>query len=80
MLYIHWNGELPNPLYQEDYERIGCWLCPASPQSELSRLKESHPDLYHQWSACLHQWREENGLDRRYIDWGFWRWRRHPPR
>ena len=80
MLYIHWNGELPNPLYQEDYERIGCWLCPASPQSELSRLRESHPDLYRQWISCLHQWREENGLDRRYIDWGFWRWRRHPPK
>jgi len=29
MLYIHWNGEVPNPLYDEDYERIGCWLCPG---------------------------------------------------
>lgn len=78
MLYIHWNKEVPNPLYEEDYERIGCWLCPASLQSEFSRLKESHPDLYRRWSSCLEDWKEKNGLDRRYIDWGFWRWRRHP--
>ncbi|MDQ1282934.1 MAG: phosphoadenosine phosphosulfate reductase, partial [Euryarchaeota archaeon] len=23
---------------------------------------------------------EESRLDRRYVDWGFWRWRRHPPK
>jgi len=80
MLYIYWNGMRPNPLYQEDYERIGCWLCPASLQSEFSRLKESHPDLYRRWDSCLHEWREKNGLDGRYVDWGFWRWRRHPPK
>ncbi len=80
MLYIYWNGQQPNPLYEEDYERIGCWLCPASLQAEFSRLKESHPDLYHRWDSCLQHWREENGLDRRYVDWGFWRWKRHPPK
>ncbi|MFZ3133816.1 phosphoadenosine phosphosulfate reductase family protein [Methanothrix sp.] len=80
MLYIHWNGELPNPLYDEDYERIGCWLCPASMQSEFSRLKESHPNLYSRWNSFLHDWRQKNDLDERYVDWGFWRWRRHPPK
>jgi phosphoadenosine phosphosulfate reductase len=80
MLYIHWNGEVPNPLYDEDYERIGCWLCPASLQSEFSRLKESHPNLYSRWNSFLHDWRGKNDLDERYVDWGFWRWRRHPPK
>lgn len=80
MLYIHWNKHVPNPLYQEDYERIGCWLCPASLQSEFSCLKESHPDLYRRWDSCLQQWREESGLEKRYVDWGFWRWKRHPPK
>ncbi len=80
MLYIHWNGEVPNPLYDEDYERIGCWLCPASLQSEFSLLKESHPNLYSRWNSFLHDWREKNDLDERYVDWGFWRWRRHPPK
>ncbi len=80
MLYIHWNGEVPNPLYDEDYERIGCWLCPASLQSEFSLLKESHPNLYSRWNSFLHDWRQKNDLDERYVDWGFWRWRRHPPK
>ena len=80
MLYIRWNRLQPNPLYEEDFERIGCWLCPASLQSEFAHLKESHPQLYDQWTACLQQWAKENNLDKRYIDWGFWRWKRHPPK
>ncbi len=80
MLYIRWKGIEPNPLYEEDFERIGCWLCPASLQSELARLAESHPELHARWSAFLRRWAEENGLDQRYVDWGFWRWRRHPPK
>ncbi len=39
MLYIYWNRLEPNPLYDQDFERIGCWLCPASLQSEFARLK-----------------------------------------
>lgn len=80
MLYIYWKGLEPNPLYEKDFERIGCWLCPASLQSEFARLAESHPELYARWSSVLHMWADENGLDQRYIDWGFWRWQRHPPK
>ena len=80
MLYIHWKGLAPNPLYEKDFERIGCWLCPASLQSEFAQLAESHAELYARWSEFLHKWAHENGLDQRYIDWGFWRWRRHPPK
>ena len=46
MLYIYWNSLEPNPLYEEDFERIGCWLCPASLQSEFAHLKKSHPKLH----------------------------------
>jgi len=80
MLYIYWNSLEPNPLYDQDFERIGCWLCPASLQSEFSHLKKSHPQLHAKWTSSLHAWAEENKLDSRYIDWGFWRWRRHPPK
>lgn len=80
MLYIYWNKLQPNPLYDQDFERIGCWLCPASLQSEFARLKRSHPDLYARWNSVLNSWGEENKLDKRYIDWGFWRWKRHPPK
>jgi len=80
MLYISWNKLPQNPLYEKDYERIGCWLCPASLQSELENTKRTHPQLYEQWNSCLQTWALENRLDTRYIDWGFWRWKRHPPK
>jgi len=80
MLYIYWNRMHPNPLYEEDFERIGCWLCPAALQSEFAGLKKSHPQLYDMWMTSLQEWAAENKLDKRYIDWGFWRWKRHPPK
>jgi phosphoadenosine phosphosulfate reductase len=80
MLYIYWNRLEPNPLYEEDFERIGCWLCPASLQSEFHHMKKSHPELHGQWTRHLQAWANANNLDERYIDWGFWRWKRHPPK
>jgi len=80
MLYIHSSGLLANPLYEQDYERIGCWLCPASLQSEFARLKDTHPDLFRQWMESLQNWAAERSLESRYIEWGFWRWKSHPPK
>jgi len=80
MLYLYWKDIEPNPLYQKDLERIGCWLCPAALQSEYAALKVTHPLLYQRWSAWLHGWAEQNNLDNRYVDWGFWRWKGHPPK
>jgi phosphoadenosine phosphosulfate reductase len=70
----------PNPLYEADLERIGCWLCPAALQSEFAGLKATHPGLYNRWITSLNEWAEENNFDKRYVDWGFWRWKRHPPK
>jgi len=80
MLYIHASRLPAHPLYEQDYERIGCWLCPASLQSEFAQLKDSHPQLFQKWMASLQKWADEKKLERRYIDWGFWRWKRHPPK
>ena len=80
MLYIYWNKIEPNPLYEEDFERIGCWLCPAALQSEFANLLVTHPQLYDRWTDSLKEWADGNKLDKRYIDWGFWRWKRHPPK
>jgi len=80
MLYIFWNKIAPNPLYEQDFERIGCWLCPAALQSEFAGIKATHPELYERWTTFLREWAERCRLDRRYVDWGFWRWKRHPPK
>lgn len=80
MLYIISNNVEPNPLYGQDFERIGCWLCPAALQSEFAGTKATHPDLYERWTTFLREWALKCRLDRRYADWGFWRWKRHPPK
>jgi phosphoadenosine phosphosulfate reductase len=80
MLYIYWNNLEPNPLYEKDYERIGCWLCPASLQSEFANTKRTHPELYEKWTSYLQGWAKASSLDIRHVEWGFWRWRSHPPK
>jgi phosphoadenosine phosphosulfate reductase len=80
MLYILLNKLEPNPLYERDYERVGCWLCPASLQSEYANTHRTHPQLHDRWNSCLQDWARGLNLDERYIDWGFWRWRSHPPK
>lgn len=80
MLYIFWNKLEPNPLYDQDYERIGCWLCPASLQSEFANTKKTHPHLHEQWTSYLRGWAKACDLDSRFVDWGLWRWKRHPPK
>lgn len=79
-LYIHWRGLAYNPLYDEGFERVGCWLCPAALGAEYRRMLELHPDLYNRWDTFLRDWAGQRGLPHGYIDHGFWRWREHPPK
>ena len=79
-LYIHWRNLKYNPLYDEDFERIGCWLCPASLGSEFETLKVSHPQLRSRWEGYLKNWARSSSLDERYATHGFWRWKEHPPK
>jgi phosphoadenosine phosphosulfate reductase len=79
-MYIYWRGLEYNPLYDMGFERIGCWLCPASLSAEYRIIKELHPELYDKWNNYLHDWADNKGLSKEYIDYGFWRWRKHPPK
>jgi phosphoadenosine phosphosulfate reductase len=79
-LYIHWKRLSYNPLYDEDFERIGCWLCPASLGSEFETLGRTHPELYGKWLGRLREWVSENGLPKEYATHGFWRWKKLPPK
>jgi phosphoadenosine phosphosulfate reductase len=79
-LYIYWRGLEYNPLYDQGFERIGCWLCPAALTAEYKRMEILHPELYRTWDSYLHEWAESKGLSNEYIEHGFWRWRDHPPK
>ena len=78
--YILTFGLEYNPLYDRDFERIGCYLCPSCLSSEWRNTGRIHPDLYGRWESYLHSYAEERGLPREYVDMGFWRWKVLPPK
>ena len=69
-----------NPLYERDFERIGCYLCASCLASEWRNTSRIHPDMYRDWEDYLHRYAERNGLPPEYIDMGFWRWKVLPPK
>ncbi len=79
-LYIIWR-ELPyNSLYDEDIERVGCWMCPSSLASECAEISRMSPDLAKAWETKLAAWASENQLPRDFVQYGFWRWKQLPPK
>jgi phosphoadenosine phosphosulfate reductase len=79
-LYIHYRGLKYNPLYDLGFERVGCWLCPAEFSAEYYMLRELHPELFARWHHYLLSWAEKHGADKPFIDHGFWRWKKLPPK
>ncbi len=78
--YILTFGLEYNPLYDRDFERIGCYLCPSCLSSEWRNTGRIHPDLYGRWEEYLHEYAERRGLPKEYVDMGFWRWKVQPPK
>lgn len=79
-LYIVWRGLDHNPLYDEDIERVGCWMCPSSLASECAEIARMSPELAKAWEAKLRSWADENGLPPSFVELGFWRWKELPPK
>jgi phosphoadenosine phosphosulfate reductase len=69
-----------NPLYDRDFERIGCYLCASCLGSEWKNTGRIHPELYDRWEKHLSRYAEDRGLPQEYIDYGFWRWKVLPPK
>ncbi|MDY0266747.1 MAG: phosphoadenosine phosphosulfate reductase family protein [Methanimicrococcus sp.] len=79
-LYIHWRKLPYNPLYDRGLERIGCWMCPAAFQAEYERMKEIHPEMAERWETYLKKWAAKYNLNDKFIQHGFWRWEKLPPK
>ncbi len=79
-LYIVWRGLEYNKLYDEDIERVGCWMCPSSLSSEYVEIARMSPELAKAWGQKLDSWAEENGLPKGFVEHGFWRWKELPPK
>ncbi|AKB18717.1 phosphoadenosine phosphosulfate reductase family protein [Methanosarcina sp. WWM596] len=79
-LYIYWRGLSYNPLYDQGFERVGCWLCPSALAAEYARVKELHPEMHTRWNAFLLEWAKKHGLSEKFVEHGFWRWKELPPK
>lgn len=79
-LYILSHGLYYNPLYDRDFERIGCYLCPSCLSSEWRNTGRIHPELYSRWEDHLYSYARSRGLPAEYVDSGFWRWKVLPPK
>jgi len=79
-LYIMMRDLHYNKLYNEDIERIGCWMCPSSLASECAEISRLNPEIARAWELKLDAWASENGLPRAFVDYGFWRWKQLPPK
>ncbi len=73
-LYIH-RYRLPyNKLYDEGFERLGCYLCPASTLAEFKEVGAVCPELWLKWVNILEVWRRKLGQPKEWADLGLWRW------
>ncbi|MCL2607793.1 MAG: phosphoadenosine phosphosulfate reductase family protein [Methanomassiliicoccaceae archaeon] len=78
--YIWWKRLPYNRLYENDMERIGCYLCPSSLSSEWNITEKTHPDMYGRWNDHLKEYAEHHLLPDKFVDLGFWRWKVLPPK
>ncbi|MGM0510178.1 MAG: phosphoadenosine phosphosulfate reductase family protein [Thermoplasmatota archaeon] len=72
-MYIFKKDADYNPLYEKGFERIGCWVCPASDLSELEYIKENL-DIYSKFEKVLEEYRKKNDLSELWVELGLWRW------
>ena len=63
-----------NPLYDVGFERLGCYMCPASTLAEFSEVERICPNLWSKWLTVLEYWREKLNCPAEWIKLGLWRW------
>ena len=79
-LYIWWR-ELPvNPLYDQGFERVGCWMCPAMLEAETEIARTKLPDKYQEWDRILRKFARREGMSEDALRCGLWRWDTLPPK
>ena len=61
-LYLFSENAPYNRLYEEGFDRIGCWLCPSAEMADLIHIRESYPELWKRYEEELHKRTEEIGL------------------
>ena len=79
-LYIWWR-ELPlNPLYEQGFERVGCWMCPAMLESEYEITRSLHPEKVAEWDKIIAKSAKKEHISDAAMKCGWWRWKSPPPK
>jgi len=73
-LYILLEKLPVNKLYFLGFDRLGCWLCPASEVGEMELAKKIKPGMYKRWDDYLLSYAERHGLPKEWVTCGLWRW------
>ncbi|MFO8109323.1 MAG: phosphoadenosine phosphosulfate reductase family protein [Thermoplasmata archaeon] len=76
-LYLFMKDACYNPWYEKGFERIGCWVCPASDMAELELL-EDELEGYERFYNTLERYRKRKGLPKEWSELGMWRWLKVP--
>jgi len=63
-----------NRLYEEGFDRLGCYLCPSSALAEYREIEKLYPDLWAKWWGVLESWRLKLGQPSEWSRLGLWRW------
>ncbi len=66
-----------NEWYEKGFERIGCWVCPASDLAEFERLKQEFSE-FERFEKVLEEYAEERNLPDIWLELGLWRWKDIP--
>ncbi|MHA1109816.1 MAG: phosphoadenosine phosphosulfate reductase domain-containing protein [Promethearchaeota archaeon] len=64
-----------NEMYYHEFERIGCYLCPASDIATLKGLRATHPDMMKKWDDWLNSYAEKQNLPEDWLKYGLWRFK-----
>ena len=72
-LYLFREEAPYNPLYEEGFDRIGCYMCPSSDLSMFRLIEARYPALMAAWNARLHAWQQARGFPDQWVSDGEWR-------
>ena len=72
-LYIMREHAPYNSLYEQGFDRIGCFMCPASDMALIHRIESDHPSLWKGWMEQLTRWQDQHNLPENWACSGRWR-------
>jgi phosphoadenosine phosphosulfate reductase len=72
-LYLFMEKASYNVLYEQGFDRIGCYMCPSSDIAVLRMIEEKYPDLWKDWTEKLEEWRKKHDLKPEWVQEARWR-------